>query len=96
MSLVRPPGTTNHVGESAEVTPARQYIRDPEGVLGEPELRRGFEIGRDLPDDAIYTGFQRGDVQLWLGPDRGEQFVYVTSDDHVERWPRSDSPIGCA
>lgn len=95
MSVVWPPGTTARLGEPAD-TPLRQYVRDPEGVLGEPELRRGFDISRELPADAVDTGFRRGDARLWLGPDRGEEFLYVASDDHVERWPRNETPAGCA
>ena len=95
MSLAWPPGATTQLGEQANEIPTRQYVRDPDGVVDAPELRRGFAISSTLPDDAVATGFHRGDVELWLGRDRGEQFVYVAWDDHVERWPRSQPPIGC-
>jgi hypothetical protein len=68
--------------------PARQYIRDPSGYHV-----TGFDANAEVPDSARFSGYRRGDAELWLGRD-ADEFVYVVYDDHAERWPRSGY-IGC-
>jgi hypothetical protein len=72
--------------------PARQYVRDPNpNHLGGIE---GFVADADLPRSARFSGYRRGDVELWVGDD-ADEFVYLVADDHVERWPRNPVPSGC-
>ncbi|HEV3484144.1 MAG TPA: hypothetical protein VG106_01970 [Vicinamibacterales bacterium] len=72
--------------------PARQYIRDPNGTIvtgSEP-----FDPTANLPSSARFSGYRRGDVELWLASD-ADEFVYVVFDDHTERWPRMVESFGC-
>lgn len=75
----------------------RQYVRDPEGVLplfGAAHSSYGSDV--DLPDDAFFSGYRSGELELWFVPD--DHAAYVVTPDGVERWPRVDAEdaIGCA
>ena len=72
--------------------PARQYVRDPSGTIVSGS--GPFDPTAKLPDSARFSGYRRGDAELWLGSDVDE-FVYLVFDDHVERWPRMVDPVGC-
>lgn len=94
LAMAWPLGTTYRAGVDAE--PWREFVRDAEGVLSRPELHRRLELDAELPEDAVATGYENGDVELWLGPDRADEFVYLVSENGTERWPRAQEPIGCA
>jgi hypothetical protein len=52
---------------------------------------------RRFPNDAEYTGYHRGDWQLWRSPGDVDRAVYlVAGDGVVERWPRAEQLIACA
>jgi hypothetical protein len=71
---------------------AVHFVRDPAAVFGQPELAAGYDPDASLPDDAVDSGFRRGDVSLWHVP--GDQSaVWLLSDDTAERWPRGDPPL---
>ncbi len=72
--------------------PARQYIRDPSGNFVTGSGR--FDANAEVPDSARFSGYRRGDVELWLGRD-ADEFVYLVYDDHAERWPRMTDPEAC-
>ena len=89
-----------HVGwplghESKDMSEARQYVRDPEGVLPEEPLRTSYDGDVALPDDAKSTGYRTPFMELWLGRD-AKQAAYLVFSDHTELWPRTDPPIACA
>jgi hypothetical protein len=77
-------------------TLARQYVRDPLGVLMEiPSLLETYAEGVELPDDATFSGYRSADEsELWFTVD--DRAAYVVTPDGVERWPRAEPPIGCA
>jgi hypothetical protein len=73
---------------------ARQYVRDPEGILAvdtvmpvDPDARR--------PAEARDTGYRLGEFALWVGDD-ARTAVYVVRGSEVERWPRAKHAIACA
>lgn len=74
----------------------RQYVRDPDGVLGRPELMTAFDATATLPDDAEPTGIRNGSVELWVAPSSLEQEVYMGRDGMFEAWPRATELIACA
>jgi hypothetical protein len=76
---------------------ARVYVRDPDAVLP-PGTRAAGALDTDdeLPSGSLDTGYRRGELQLWLGTDGGEQYAYVVAGRDVERWPRVAEPPTCA
>ncbi|MBA3690553.1 MAG: Gmad2 immunoglobulin-like domain-containing protein [Actinobacteria bacterium] len=77
----------------------RLYIRDPQGVLG-TTTSGVFRAHATLPEDAVDTGYHRGDWQLWIAPSDADQAVYVVNADPaargvVERWQHSTQFPGC-
>lgn len=52
-----------------------------------------FRADATLPGDASFTGWQRGDRQLWTGPDDpafgAASYIYLVQPGRVERWPRA-------
>jgi len=54
-----------------------------------------LDLDAPLPDDAAATGYRTERVELWLGADRGDRYVYMRTEHGVERWPRAREPIGC-
>jgi hypothetical protein len=89
MHLGWPLGTVSR--SSAEI---RQFIRDPDGVIGFG-IRDKLAIGADLPDDARDTGYRNGELELWLSPSEPEA-AYLRAGDDVERWPRADPIVACS
>ena len=76
---------------------ARAYVRDPEGVLEGDFAVPSPDLAASLPDDAEYTGYHRGDWQLWTSPSDVDQVVYlVAGNGAVEQWPRAEQLIACA
>lgn len=73
----------------------RQYVRDPDGVLGRPELVRAFDATATLPDDAEPTGMRNGSVELFVAPSSLEEEVYVGRNGMFEAWPRATEVIAC-
>jgi len=85
-----PPG--NHwVGSSQ----ARQYVRDPDGVVKSGYISEKLVLRATLPGDALPTGYQHGSVQLFLSPSDDDLAIYVVGPDATERWPRSNPMTGC-
>jgi hypothetical protein len=71
---------------------ARQYVRDPNDVLDV----RPPDLDAVLPPDAGYTGYHRGEWQLWVGPTDVDHYAYlVAGDGTVERWSRASGIIAC-
>lgn len=92
LTLGWPPGT-----RAQHANGARQYLRDPRGVLsGGPRL--ALEPRASLPPDARPSGYRTGDVELWLAADADRYVYFVDARNHMaaERWPRSDPMTLCA
>ena len=94
-SLAWPIGTSFTQPDEAGVN-NRQYIRDPQGLGWAPTTP--FETGKALPDDASFTGYQRGEWQLWVAPSDQDEAIYMVRGDPAaggtwERWPRGR--VGC-
>jgi hypothetical protein len=74
-----------------------QYVRDPDGVLGDESLRRGFRGGATLPADAAPTGYERDGTALWLAESDRASTAYLVTENprRGEAWPRADPSKGC-
>ena len=86
-----PLGTVTHGGSDW-----RQYVRDPDGALGEAYGLSGpYDDNVTLPANATYSGYHRGTWQLWTSPSDADRAVYLVHNNAVERWPRAPQPILC-
>lgn len=85
-----PPGTVAETGAAA-----RQYIRDPHGVMSILFRDRLVRNAR-LPADARPTGHRLGSIELYLAPSDQDEAINVVAPAGAERWPRSDPMTLCA
>lgn len=72
----------------------RTYVRDPDGVL-EDRLATGYDADAVLPDDAIDTGYHRGDWHLWTASSRDDEAIFLVNANIVEMWPLLTSAGEC-
>ena len=84
-----PPGTVSATAEHA-----RQYLRDPTGVLGATYWQQ-LVLHAALPKDAHSTGYRYGSLEVYLSPSDQDQAIYVVAPSGAERWPRSDPMTLC-
>jgi heat shock protein HslJ len=95
LSVAWPPGATHESGEDFEAV--HQYVRDAEGVFsGADWLPDEFDADAELPDGAQDTGYHTDGAELWFGPDDGDRYAYLHTEQGVERWPRAREEVGCA
>lgn len=80
---------------STSTLDARQYVRDPDGSLPDARLQERFATGRQVPEGSVDTGYRVGEVELWLGPDEGDEAVFLRFPDRVERWPHDRAFSAC-
>lgn len=85
-----PPGTVAETGAAA-----RQYIRDPHGVVS-IRFRDGLARNARFPADARPTGYRLGSIELYLARSDQDEAIYVVAPAGAERWPRSDPMTLCA
>lgn len=72
-----------------------EYVRDPAGeFLVQGWLTAPYDGDSTLPDDAVYTGWTNGNIELWINDAELDAAVYVVRDDTVERWPRAADQWG--
>lgn len=71
----------------------QQYLRDPEHLLADWTIAP-YNGDVPLPEDAVDTGYRRGNDQLWLAADR--TIAYLVTDSEIEAWPATTDQIGCA
>lgn len=90
LSIGWPVGT-----RSVSSAEARQYIRDPRGVV-RPSLRDRFGPNVPLPSDARPTGYRLGALEIYVSPTDQDEAVYVVGPAGAERWPRSDPMTLCS
>jgi hypothetical protein len=74
---------------------ARQYVRDPDGVVKGGYVSEKLVLRATLPGDALPTGYRHASVQLFLSPSDDDLAIYVVGPDATERWPRSNPRTGC-
>lgn len=74
---------------------ARQYIRDPRGVVPTNYLQNELELFGRLPADARPTGYRYEDLEIYVSPSDQDWAIYVVGPAGVERWPRSDPMTLC-
>ena len=72
----------------------RIFLRDEEGRLAEYE-RGAFRANAVLPSDAEATGLRRGPWSLWTARS-APSYVFLVSEESVERWPEGVDLPGCA
>lgn len=85
-----PPGTAHDTWAQS-----RQYIRDENGDIDGAPFLSTFDADIDLPEGALFSGYQNEAVELWFGPDNGDESAYLQLDGRVERWPRARELVGC-
>lgn len=78
---------------STTIAQARQYVRDPQGVVP-GGFREGLRLGAALPSDARDTGYRTGALHLWLASSDPDA-IYLRVGQDVERWPRAVRPVAC-
>jgi hypothetical protein len=89
MTIGWPPGTL-----ATTAAQARQYIRDPRGVV-KPVFAERFRGQATLPADARPTGHRFGAMEVFVSPSDQDEFIYIQSSSGTERWPRSDPMTLC-
>lgn len=87
-----------HVGwppghDAADVSESRQFLRDPENVIGFDAMTT-FDGDAELPRDAEFTGYRTDFMKLWLSR-ANQSAAYLEFADHVERWPRAKDVVAC-
>lgn len=90
MMMAWPPGTRIGPPVPVEGDEVRQYVRDPEGAVAS-ELAAYFDPGATLPSDARPAGIRREEWQIFISASQSDRFIYVVSDDAIERWPSAGS-----
>lgn len=80
---------------SRNATEARQFIRDPRGVVPTRNLQNELELHATLPVDARPTGYRYADLEVYFSPSDQDWAVYVVGPAGAERWPRSDPMTLC-
>lgn len=73
---------------------ARQYIRDPNGVV-RAMLRDRLDLNAKVPSDARPTGYTHDSVRVYLSPTDQDEAIYIVGPFGAERWPRSDPVTLC-
>lgn len=70
------------------------YVRDPDNQLEESEgqVTQNWDGDTTMPDDASFTGFKKGDAELWRSP--SVNAVFVKTPSTVELWPESFTGCG--
>jgi hypothetical protein len=96
------PGSSHCGWQSATFIAFRngQYVRDEKGRVVE-QSNVTYDPSAMLPQDARFTGWRRGDAELWVSPlefDEIDAFqvfrnIYIVHPDSVERLPHFG--IGC-
>ena len=79
---------------STSAAQARQYIRDPNGVV-RSILRDRLDLNARVPSDARPTGYTYDSIQVYLSPTDQDEAIYVVGPFGSERWPRSDPMTLC-
>lgn len=90
LSVGWPLGTSPETSEQS-----RQYIRDENRDIESAPLLSTFDAEVDLPDDSWSTGYKNQVLELWFGPDNGDEAVYLKMEERVERWPRAKEHVAC-
>jgi hypothetical protein len=75
---------------------ARQYVRDPKGIIGTSHVKGFWARNPIVPGDAVDTGYRYGAVRLLLAPSDSDFYVYVVAPRDSERWPRGNPPAVCS
>lgn len=82
--------------EAYDFANSRQYVRDPKQVLPSEGTQGPFVAAvHDLPDDARFSGFRNGEIELWVAPSTFEEVVYVGRNGRFEAWPREAEGVAC-
>src|SRR4051794_20814633 len=90
MNLAWPLGSVTH-----DANGIREYVSDPNGLFSREELSRRYGLRFSLPDDATYTGYHRGEWQLWVSSTHIDEAVYVVGPGAIQAWPRAKHLILC-
>jgi hypothetical protein len=72
-----------------------EYVRDPAGeFIAQGWVTAAYVPRAALPDDATYTGWTNGNIELWVSPSELDRAIYVRRGKSVERWPRAAKEWG--
>jgi hypothetical protein len=92
MHVAWPPGSV-----STSLAEARQFVRDPHGVLDRsPALGGEFTRDIDPPSDAEPTGVRTDRAEIWIAPSNEDGLYLWHSEGRFDLWPRAEPPILCA
>jgi hypothetical protein len=72
-----------------------EYVRDPAGEpLAQGWVTAPYQAKAALPEDAAYTGWTNGNIELWVSPSAFDRAIYVKRGVVIERWPRAAKTWG--
>jgi len=67
-----------------------EYVRDPAGEFNAQGWVTSLYMGdAPVPDDAAYTGWTNGNIEIWINPSELEKAIFIKRGDTFERWPRA-------
>lgn len=72
-----------------------QYVKDPDGVLGEQSYETAVDLDAELPGDAVDTGFEKAGTELWISAPEQPGAAYLVGPERTEQWPAATEPIAC-
>lgn len=75
---------------------ARQFVRDPSGVVPTTSFRSSLDTHARLPPDARPTGYRTRGIELYFAASDEDSAVYVVGSGSTERWPRSEPMTLCS
>jgi hypothetical protein len=72
-----------------------EYVRDPAGEFSAQGWVTSPYVGdAPVPDDAAYTGWTNGNIEIWISPSELEKAIFIKRGDTFERWPRAAKQWG--
>jgi hypothetical protein len=83
------------LGASPDPLMRWEYVRDPAGeFLAQQWLTAPYDGDVTMPEDAAYSGWTNGNIELWISPSDLDRAVYLVRGDTAERWPRAAADWG--
>jgi hypothetical protein len=78
------------LGAPLDALNMHEYVRDPAGeFLRNGWIKEPFDATAALPNDAAYSGWTNGNIELWISLTDVEQAAYLVRGKTIERWPRA-------
>jgi len=72
-----------------------EYVHDPLGeFLAQGWVSSPYVDDAAQPDDAAYSGWTNGNIEIWVSPSEQEKAIYIKRGGTFERWPRAAEQWG--